>query len=237
LHYAAKVLDTVRQPFFAGILTLSTHNPYSISKDSKDLDLPNNVHPMMKCVNYADHGLREFFAMISKYAWYDSTLFIITADHTGAGSIPDNADRCVLYQIPLLFYHPLAIQRTETGQMMQQLDIMPSLFSYLGIDTPLFSYGRNVFGKNTVPFAVNYLSGVYQFFTPDFVLQFDGEKTIGLYELPSGFAEKKNVMDSYPDEKHILEQKQKALIDSYTTRMSQNKLYIEKNKRIGTGKK
>ena len=231
LHYAAKVLDTVQQPFFAGILTLSTHHPFSVPKDSKGLDLPDNVHPMMTCINYVDHALKEFFGIISQYPWYDSTLFIITADHTGAGSTPANADRYAMYQIPILFYHPLATCREKSGEMMQQIDVMPSLFSYMGINVPLFSYGRNVFDTTTFPCAVNYLSTIYQFFTPEFALQFDGNNTIGLYPLPSGIAEGKNVMADYPAEKQLLEQKLKALIQSYTTRMSQNKLYIGEKKK------
>lgn len=231
LTYTAKVLDTVQQPFFAGILTLSTHHPFRVPKDSKGLNLPVNVHPMMTCVNYVDHALKEFFEKVSQHSWYDSTLFIITADHTGVGSIPSNSDRYVMYQIPLLFYHPLATSTKQSGEMMQQIDIMPSLFSYLGIDIPLFSYGRNVFDATTFPYAVNYLSNVYQLFTHEFALQFDGNNTIGLYQLPSGISEGKNVMNDYPTEKQILEQKLKALIESYTTRISQNKLYIEeKNK-------
>ena len=230
LHYAAKILDTIRNPFFAGILTLSTHHPFAVPKDSKGLNLPDNVHPMMTCVNYVDNGLKEFFEILSQYSWYDSTLFIITADHTGSGSTPADADRYVMYQIPLLFYHPLATSNEESGQMMQQIDIMPSLFSYLGINTPLFSYGRNVFDKKSSPFAVNYLSGIYQFFTPEFALQFDGNQTINLYTLPLGFQDGKNVMNEYPAEAKALEQKLKALIESYTTRMTQNKLYDQNKK-------
>ena len=231
LRYMVKVLDTVRQPFFASILTLSTHHPFRVPKDSKGLNLPDNVHPMMTCINYVDHALKEFFENISQYAWYDSTLFIITADHTGAGSIPSNSDRYVVYQIPLIFYHPLATSTEKSGEIMQQIDIMPSLFSCLGIDIPLFSYGRNVFDTTTFPYAVNYLSNVYQLFTPEFALQFDGNNTIGLYQLPSGIADGKNVMNDYPDKKQALEQKLKALIESYTTRISQNKLYVDEKKK------
>ena len=226
LHYVAKMLDTVRQPFFTGVLTLSSHHPFTIPQDSKGLNLPKNANPMMKCIHYVDNSLKEFFELVSQYSWYDSTLFIFTGDHTGSGSIPANADRYVLYQIPLLFYHPLATSREGAGTMMQQVDIMPSLFSYLGIDTPLFSYGRNVFDRNTTPCAVNYLSGVYQFFTPEFALQFDGEKSIGFYPLPFGIGAGKNVMNEYPAEKQASEQKLKALIESYTTRMSRNMLFI-----------
>jgi len=231
LHYTAKVLDTIRQPFFAGILTLSTHHPFRLPKDAKGLDIKEGRHPMMACINYVDYALKEFFEVVSQSTWYDSTLFIITSDHTGEGTIPAGSDRYAMYQIPILFYHPLAICRDKSGEMMQQIDVMPSLFSYLGINTPLFSYGRNVFDTTTFPCAVNYLSTIYQFFTPDFALQFDGNNTIGLYRLPSGIAEGKNVMADYPAERQLLEQKLKALIESYTTRMSQNKLYIGEKKK------
>jgi phosphoglycerol transferase MdoB-like AlkP superfamily enzyme len=227
LKYVAKTLNTVRHPFFAGILTLSSHNPFILPKDAEGLDIKQGEHPMQTVASYTDYALREFFDEISHYSWYDSTLFVFTADHTGEGTVavPDN--RYMSYQIPIFFYHPLA-NRHKTKHIIQQVDIMPSIFSCLKIDKPLFSFGNTVFDTTYIPFAVNYLSGIYQFITDDFVLQFDGEKTTGFFNIQTDVAMQHNLKDVMPDKVALYEQKLKAIIQSYTTRMNRNKLFIER---------
>ncbi|MDR2410695.1 MAG: sulfatase-like hydrolase/transferase, partial [Bacteroidales bacterium] len=76
LKYVAKILNSVSSPFFAGILTLSSHNPFILPKDAEGLDIKQGEHPMQTVASYTDYALREFFNEISHYSWYDSTLFV-----------------------------------------------------------------------------------------------------------------------------------------------------------------
>lgn len=227
LQYVAKILDGIPQPFFTGILTLSSHNPFILPKDGEGLPLQKGTHPMHLVASYTDYALMEFFEAISKYSWFDSTLFVFTGDHTGEATVPIPDNRYMAYQIPIFFYHPLA-EKGQQRDMMQQLDIMPSILSYLGIDDPLFSFGQNVFDTNHVAFAVNYLSDIYQYFTDDILLQFDGEKTIGFYNIQSDITLKNNLFEREKEEAFFYEQRLKAVFQSYITRMSKNKLFIEK---------
>jgi hypothetical protein len=128
------------------------------------------------------------------------------------------------YQIPIFFYHPLGLPKANS--MMQQADIMPSVFSYLGINEPLFSFGKNIFDTTHIPYAINYLSGVYQLFTDDFVLQFDGKNIIGFFDIKADKMMQHNLINNYPAEIAPLERKLKAIIHSYTTRMAGNQLFI-----------
>ena len=173
LKHVAQTLNAVKQPFFAGILTLSSHNPYILPKDAHGLDIKEGTHRMHALASYTDYAIKEFFEQLSQYPWFDSTLFVFTADHTGEGAVPMPDNRYMSYQIPLFFYHPLS-DRPQTNGTMQQTDIMPSIFSYLKINNPLFSFGNNIFDTTYIPYAVNYLSGIYQLITNDFILQFDG---------------------------------------------------------------
>jgi len=225
LKYVSQMLNTISQPFFAGILTLSSHNPYILPKDAQNLDIKEGTHPMHATASYTDYAIKDFFREISKYTWFDSTLFIFTGDHTGEGSIPIPDNRYMSYQIPLFFYHPMAKTGKNYG-IMQQTDIMPTLFSYLKINTPLFSYGNNVFDSTYIPHGINYLSGIYQFFTNDYLLQFDGEKTIGFYNIKSDILLQNNLLSPTLPELPLYEQKLKAIIQSYTTRMANNQLFI-----------
>ena len=70
--------------------------------------------------------------------------------------------------------------------------------------------------------AVNYLDGVYQYCQGDYVLQFDGEKTIGLYELKD-YKMERNLLDS-AQQKEEMERKVKAIVQQYMTRMIDNRL-------------
>lgn len=227
LQYVAKTLNEVSQPFFTGILTLSSHNPFILPKDGEGLPLQKGTHPMHLTASYTDYALMEFFETISKYSWFDSTLFVFAGDHTGEATVPIPDNRYMSYQIPIFFYHPLA-KEGQQRNMMQQLDIMPSILSYLGIDVPLFSFGQNVFDSNYSAFAVNYLSGVYQYLTDNILLQFDGEKTIGFYDIQSDIKLQHNLVETKKQEMSLYEQRLKAILQSYTTRMSRNKLFIEK---------
>jgi hypothetical protein len=111
--------------------------------------------------------------------------------------------------------------------IMQQSDILPSIFSYLKIDESLFSFGKNVFDTAYIPCAVNYLSGIYQLITDDFVLQFDGTKTIAFFDIKTDKLMQNNLVNNPPNEMFFYEQKLKAIIQSYTMRMEGNKLYIK----------
>jgi len=225
LQYVAKMLDTVSQPFFAGIFTLSSHNPFILPKDGEELPLRKGTHPMHLVASYTDYALMEFFEKVSKYSWFDSTLFVFTGDHTGEATVPIPDNRYMSYQIPIFFYHPLATKGQQRN-MMQQLDIMPSILSYMGVNVPLFSFGQNVFDTNYSAFAVNYLSGIYQYFTDDILLQFDGEKTMGFYNIQSNIHLQDNLSETEKTKIAIHEQQLKAILQSYTTRMSRNKLFI-----------
>lgn len=227
LQYVAKTLETVEQPFFTGILTLSSHNPFILPKDGEGLPLNKGTHSMHLVASYTDYALMEFFGTISRYSWFDSTLFVFTGDHTGEATVPIPDNRYMSYQIPIFFYHPLA-EKGQQYNMMQQLDIMPSILSYLGINNSLFSFGQNVFDSNYSAFAVNYLAGVYQYFTDDILLQFDGEKTIGFYNIESDMKLQHNLIGTKKQESFPYEQRLKAILQSYTARMSRNRLFIEK---------
>jgi len=227
LKFAAQKLNTAQQPFFASVLTLSSHNPFVIPKDAAGLELKTGTRPIHKLASYTDHAVREFFETVSHYPWYDSTLFIITGDHVGEGSLPSPNSIFTTFQIPIFFYHPLASSGTKKGAM-QQLDIMPTLFSYLNIDEALFSYGNNIFDSAYILYSANYTWGVYQLITNDFILQFDGEKSIGLYDINKDILMRKNLMNDFPDVVVLYEQKLKAILQSYTTRLVRNQLYLNR---------
>jgi phosphoglycerol transferase MdoB-like AlkP superfamily enzyme len=224
LHYVSQVLHQELQPFFAGILTLSSHNPFILPKDAKDLDIKEGTHPMQALASYTDNAIREFFETISQYSWYDSTLFVILGDHSDDGGVPSPRSSYMRYQIPLFFYHPLAKESKKEG-IMQQMDIMPTIFSYLKINTPLFSYGNNRFDDRYIPFAINRIQDYFQFIANDYLLWFDSKQSAGFFDIKNDLLLKDNLLNSNSEEVALYERRVKAILHSYTTRLVTNRMY------------
>ena len=225
LKHVSTVLAAAPQPFFAGILTLSSHNPFVVPKDAEGLDIKKGTHNMHAVASYTDYAIKEFFEEMSHYTWYDHTLFVITGDHIGAGSLPLINSFYMTCQVPIFFYHPLA-KNNKTMGAMSQLDIMPSLFSYLKIDEPLFSYGNNVFDTTYNMYSINYLWDIYHLITDDYILQFDGEKSIGFFDIQNDILMQNNLLKDSTKVVAFYEQKLKAILQSYTTRLATNQLFI-----------
>ncbi len=85
----------------------------------------------MKCIEYSDMSLKEFFETASKMPWYDSTLFVITADHTGPSKDPYYSNRLGIYEIPILFYMPHSNLKGLSHLTTQHIDIMPTILDYI----------------------------------------------------------------------------------------------------------
>lgn len=224
LKYMAQVLDTLSEPFFASVLTLSSHHPFTLPNDAGNYPYPQGTHPMHRVSAYTDKALSEFFHTIEHTSWYKHTLFVITGDHAYQGSYSPNNNTYTAYLIPVIFYHPMADTAFYNHDYVQQTDIMPSLFAYMNIQQPLLCYGQNIFHRSMPAMAFNYLLGNYQIFYHQYLLQYNGEQVTGLYYTPSDSSLSHNIVNQYStqaiqDSALLYLQ---AVIQSYNYRMIHN---------------
>lgn len=73
---------------------------------------------------------------------------------------------------------------------------------------------------------MNYLNGIYQYVAGDYVLQFDGKKTIGLYALSDSLMKNNltgKTKSPLPPGKGM-EERLKAIIQQYMVRMTKDRL-------------
>ena len=113
------------------------------------------------------------------------------------------------------------------SSLVQQIDIFPSVLGYLHYDEPWFSYGNNRFNPNEKPFVVNYFNGLYQYLEDGNLIQFDGEKTVGVYNYKDDFTLKNNLLGKNPLVDEALLKRLKAFIQQYNNRMVDNKLILD----------
>lgn len=224
LQFYARQLSSFPEPFFSSVFTLSSHHPYAVPERYKQ-KFAGAPNALLQSISYADYALGEFFRTISKMPWYKHTLFVFVADHTAAEQSGEYGSRAGMYRIPLVFYHPgMKELKGSSKRVAQQTDIFPSILDYLGIDQPFTAFGTSVFDPGARGFAANYLSGIYQYFQDDYLLSFDGEKSIALYNIFTDPLLKENLLPNNGTVSPDMERHLKAVIQQYYTRMNHNML-------------
>ena len=112
-------------------------------------------------------------------------------------------------------------------EIIQQIDIMPTVLSQLHDDKPYVAFGRDSFDPATKPVAFNFLDDTYQFFSGSYLLQFDGIKSVGLYDVKKDRVVIKNLIDQLPDTVQAMEIELKAFVQQYKNRMVDDNLTME----------
>ena len=227
LQFWADKMGTFKEPFMSTLFTVSSHDPYKVPQRYEG-KFPKGPLPVYQTMGYTDFALRKFFAKAKTMPWYKNTLFVITADHAATfAHYPQYQTSVGNFSIPILFY--ASGDSTMTGRddttLVQQIDVMPSVLSYLHYDKPYFAFGKNIFQKPPINFAVNY-DGVYQWFNGPYILQFDGQKTVGLYNYQEDKLLKNNLKDKLPAIQGPMELQVKAFAQQYVNRMLEDKLTV-----------
>ena len=158
LQRMIKDLRNEPQPFFSTIMTLSNHEPFELPSESK---FPGNdlANKFRSAAFYTDQSLKEFFTAASKEKWYDSTLFIVVADH--GHRLPKNENEIYMPQrshIPMLFFGN-ALQSSFRGKVLNkvgsQTDLPATLLAQLGIQHNEFYWSKNLMNPFSKEFAFN----------------------------------------------------------------------------------
>lgn len=226
LQFCADDMNKQSSPFFSTIFTLSSHHPFTVPEQYKDR-FTGGPLPILKSVQYADYALSQFFDTIKSEDWFDQTLFIITADHTSTSFKPGYQNAIGKYRIPILFYCPKFISPRRSSEIVQQNDIFPSVIDFTGIGGDVLSFGSSVFSDRHDAFAVSYINNYYQLIQDEYCLQFDGQKSLAFYNWVQDPLLQNNLLEP-GDKTHLrYENKLKAIIQQYNSRLINNELMPE----------
>lgn len=137
-------------PFFAHVMTVSNHRPYTYPAGR--ISIPNDSKQRSGGVMYSDYALGRFLREARKHPWFDRTVFVITADHcaSSAGKTEIPLEK---YHIPGLIYAPSMFAPASVDHVVSQIDLMPTLFSLLGMEYPSRFFGRNALADDYTPRA------------------------------------------------------------------------------------
>lgn len=225
-QFFAQKMSTFRQPFITTIFSVSSHHPFKIPEQYEG-KFPKGSLPIHQCIGYTDMALKRFFETAGKTPWFKNTLFVFTADHTNDKFLPEYRNDMKQFAVPIVFYRPgNSLKKYNQNDIIQQIDIMPSILGYLGYSKPYFAFGFDIFHRNSEEyFSINYINGIYQFMKDSMLIQNNGRKTTAIFNFKKDERLRNNLISTIDSTSLKLEQNQiKAFIQQYNNRMLDNQL-------------
>ncbi|WP_290796340.1 LTA synthase family protein [Flavihumibacter sp. UBA7668] len=134
-------------PFFAHVMTVSNHRPFTYP-DGR-IDIPSSNHSREGGVKYTDYSIGKFLKEAASKTWFNNTVFIVVADHcagtAGKMELPLNG-----YKIPMIWYAPKWIQPAKINKLVAQIDIAPSIMSWLHLSYNSMFFGQDMFDSTQI---------------------------------------------------------------------------------------
>lgn len=169
------------QPFYASVMTLSSHYPFSWNWEGGGSKSPHSggfsadelYENYKDAIRYEDRAFGEFLAKFKASKLARNTILVVTADH-GVWVFPDEPEEATLreerfFRIPFFMYHPDVSTHRQIDMISSQIDIAPTLLKLLGISSPEAGLvGKDILGSPVVqPWAVMMKSGGFYVRTED----------------------------------------------------------------------
>ena len=224
---ARSISKELKEPFIAGLFTISSHHPYYIPEEHEKI-LPEGPLPIAKSIAYGDMSLRKFFDAAKEQPWYKNTIFVICADHAPSAYAKKYSTRIGMYQIPILIFDPTQkIEPKQNDAIFSHIDIMPTILDLVGYDKSYYSFGSSTF-QNKIPWTVNYINSTYHFFKGDYMLNFRDNSPINLYNYRIDTLAKKDSLKYYPSLVEKMDLKLKGIIQRYNNDLINNQMTYKK---------
>ncbi len=165
-NQSVQKLKSFEQPFYAFLISLSSHHPFDYIGNHKKLDIGafedteqgNYIH----CIHYLDRALGELIGHLKKEGLWDSSVVVIYGDHdsklpadnqlfSSLGlEVCDFSMSQINGRVPLIIHMPEDKYAGIYNQPAGQVDLAPTLLHLLGVRADnLHMMGRNMLAEDT----------------------------------------------------------------------------------------
>jgi lipoteichoic acid synthase len=167
-----EVLTKQKEPFYAQIVSMSSHSPFRLPASYRTLKLPaiyqgNVAGDYLTAAHYADAALGRFLEELKKKGLWDETVITIYGDHSGItadmvkekqavalkdlmGRVYDQIDAL---RVPFIIHGP-DVKKGIYEAVGGHMDIMPTLLGLLGVQSEHRMFGYDLFRNVEHPVAV-----------------------------------------------------------------------------------
>jgi phosphoglycerol transferase MdoB-like AlkP superfamily enzyme len=162
-------LEEYPEPFYAKMVTLTSHHPFNMPEEHRILSLPGTLSDYLQgylhAVHYADKALGALLRILEERGLNDRTVLVIYGDHEGTSlkhyeeiwqllGHPSPKDwqfaSASLQTVPLFIRVPGQPTQGVIERVGGQIDILPTLANILGIKKGLF-LGEDLFEAKSRP--------------------------------------------------------------------------------------
>ena len=230
-QYYANEMKNMKEPFFTSIFSLSSHHPFQLPKRYENT-FPKGNLPIQETVGYTDNALKEFFKTSSKMPWFKNTIFVITADHAASFSdLNEYRSFTGFFAAPIIFYDPSNpnLVGFNDSTVVQHIDIMPTILDMLNYPKDYIAFGTDVFDTLSTHFALTYIDGTYYIFDGEYLLQYDGVNSVGMYNFIKDPLFKSNLIATDNPKKGEMLKLCQAFIQEHNRRMIHNEISVKIN--------
>lgn len=152
---ALNKLESVDEPFYAEILTVSNHMPFDFDWD---IEFPEYLQRNMEMLDryrrgmyYTDQAFRKFHENFQKSSLAANTILVVTGDHGiwtfSSDELSGLEKNEQFFRVPLILQTPEG-HNFEVDENTSHLDIAPTLSSLLGLAGPDAWMGRSLFDQD-----------------------------------------------------------------------------------------
>lgn len=177
LSQVADKLKTEKQPFYAYMITLTSHGPFDMPEDKKYLKLPEGFDKTIlgayfQAIRYTDEQIGNFIKKLDEEGILDNSVVVIYGDHTGVHKFYSDKLKDIHFEgdwwkpvwqpedrkVPLLMYSK-NFEGNTIGGNGGQIDIFPTIAYLMGIDSSKYEgsvMGRVLVNTNRNATVLNY---------------------------------------------------------------------------------
>lgn len=158
------ILESLPQPFYAHLITLTHHHPYLIDEEDATIEPADtrdgSVDRYFQTARYLDESLEMFFNDLKEAGLYEDSIIFLYGDHYG---ISENHYRALgkifdtemtdykyanLQRVPFLIKIPGVKGQGTISEYAGQIDVMPTILHLVGIDSRDFIvFGTDMFSE------------------------------------------------------------------------------------------
>ena len=160
-----KNIQTKKQPFFATLFTLSSHEPYDVPMKTK---FPGNDRASLfkNSVYYTDSVVGSFIRQFQQLPLWKNTLVVFVADHGHPLPGNDPNDRPSKFHIPLIFTGGALALKGKINTIGSQTDIATTLLDQLHLPVEKYKWGKDLLDTSARSFAFYSFNNGFGFVTP-----------------------------------------------------------------------
>ena len=230
-QFFAQQMGKMQQPFMTALFSASSHDPFVVPEKYNGR-FPQGERPLQQCIAYTDYALKRFFETASRQPWFNNTLFVITADHVSQQIDPFYCTSLGNFSVPIILYAPgdPSLHGYDEERVVEQIDIMPTVLSYLHYDKPYIAFGNDMMNQQQDGFALHWLpeASSYEFVMGDYALQFDGKQVTSAYAFRTDSTFTHNVLGTMPPATlDHMQRMMKSIIQQYMQRMTTDNLVVK----------